>query len=315
MARYAVVLSHQSEVCRMIFPLRGLGQDAGCSPEFVWCAASGGKRSDRSRTGMGAGIRASALHCATRCTIFTRSLSAARMQALRTPVPPPRRLSRMAQATRTPVATTDLSDDPIENISNWFSANQKPIIYGIAAIAIAAVSIFVYRSNDASTREKASRALYVAQAPLSQGKLSEAAGALEKVANRYGSTTAGQQASLLLAHVLFDQKKFDAGIASLKKAQGSASADFAASFEGTIAAGYEAQRKFVDAAEHFGKAAVLAKFPMEKGTFLSSQARALMAGGKLAEARKVWEELTKDESLPFAQEAQVRLGEIVGSSK
>ena len=229
--------------------------------------------------------------------------------------PPPRRLSRMAQATRTPVATADLSDDPIENISSWFSANQKPIIYGIAAIAIAAVSIFVYRSNDASNREKASRALYVAQAPLSQGKLSEAAAALEKVANRYGSTTAGQQASLLLAHVLFDQKKFDAGIASLKKAQGSASADFAASFEGTIAAGYEAQSKFVDAAEHFGKAAALAKFPMEKGTFFSSQGRALMSGGKLAEARTVWEELTKDESLPFAQEARVRLGEIVGLSK
>ena len=221
----------------------------------------------------------------------------------------------MAQATRTTVATADLSDDPIENITSWFQSNQKPIIYGVSAIAVAAVAIFLYRSNDASTREKASRALYEAQAPLSQGKLPEAAGALEKVANRYASTTAGQQASLLLAHVLFDQKKYDVGIAALQKAQGSASADFAASFEGTIAAGYEAQNKFVEAAEHFGKAAALAKFPMEKGTFLSSQARALMAGNKPADARKIWEELTKDESLPFAQEAQVRLGEIVGSAK
>lgn len=228
---------------------------------------------------------------------------------------PTRRLSRMAQAPRTTVSTADLSDDPIENISSWFQANQKPIIYGISAIAVAAVAIFLYRSNDASTREKASRALYEAQAPLSQGKLPEAAGALEKVANRYGSTTAGQQATLLLAHVLFDQKKYDAGIAALQKGQGSASADFAASFEGTIAAGYEAQSKFVEAAEHFGKAAALAKFPMEKGTFLSSQARSLMSGNKPAEARKIWEELAKDESLPFAQEAQVRLGEIVGSSK
>ena len=229
--------------------------------------------------------------------------------------PPTRRPSRMAQATRTTVTTANLSDDPIENISGWFQANQKPIIYGIAAIAIAAVAIFLYRSNDASTREKASRALYEAQAPLSEGKLPEAAAALEKVANRYGSTAAGQQASLLLAHALFDQKKYDAGIAALQKAQGSASADFAASFEATIGSGYEAQSKFVDAAEHFGKAAALAKFPMEKGTFLSAQARALMSGNKPAEARKVWEELRKDESLPFAQEAQVRIGEIVGSSK
>ncbi len=221
----------------------------------------------------------------------------------------------MAQATRSAVAPAELSDDPIENVTSWIQSNSKPLLGGVAAIAVAAVAIFVYRSNDASTREKASRALYEAQSPLTQGKYDEAASALEKVATRYGSTTAGQQASILLAHALFEQKKYDLGIAQLEKAKGSAGAEFASGMEATIAAGYEAQGKFAEAADHFGKAAAASKFALEKGNLQSSQARALMLAGKSAEARKVWEELSKDESLPFAQEAQVRLGEIIGAGK
>ncbi len=221
----------------------------------------------------------------------------------------------MAQATRTTVATADLTDDPIEKVSTWLQMNQKPILYGVVAIAVAVGAIFVYRSNDASTREKAAKALYDAQAPIAQGKLPDAAAALEKVATRYSSTAAGQQAAILLAHVMFEQKQYDQAIARLQKAQGSASADFAASFEGTIAAGFEAQGKFVEAAEHYGKAAAAAKFALEKGQLQSSQARSLMLAGKPDEARKIWEQLTKDESLPFAQEARVRLGEILGAAK
>lgn len=221
----------------------------------------------------------------------------------------------MAQATRPAVATSELSDDPIENVSSWLSKNQKPLIYGVAAVAIAAAAIFLYRSNDESTREKASKALYEAQAPMAEGKLPEASGALEKVATRYSGTAAGAQAAIMLAHVLFDMKKYDAGIAAVQKAQGSAGADFAAPLEGTLAAGYEAQGKFADAAVHYGKAASVAKFALEKGQFLSSQARSLGLAGKPADARKIWEELSKDESLPFAQEAQVRLGELAGIAK
>ncbi len=82
-----------------------------------------------------------------------------------------------------------------------------------------------------------------------------------------------------------------------------------------MAAGFEAQGKFVEAADHYGKAAELAKFVMEKGQFQSSQARDLMLAGKSADAKKIWEALSKDESLPFAQEAQVRIGEIIGAAK
>ncbi len=221
----------------------------------------------------------------------------------------------MAQAPRTTVSTSDLSDDPIEKATHWAQTNQKPLLYGAAAIVVAVSAILIYRSNEASTREKASRALYEAQAPMSEGKLPEAEAALQKVSARYVSTAAGQQATILLAHVLFEQKKFAEGITALQKAQGATNGDFASSLESTIAAGYEAQGKFAEAGEHYGKAAGLATQAMEKGQMQSSQARALMLAGKPDEAKTIWEDLSKDESLPFAQEAQVRLGEIAGAKK
>ncbi len=221
----------------------------------------------------------------------------------------------MAQAPRTTVSTSDLSDDPIEKATAWVQVNQKSLLYGAVALVVAVSAILIYRSNDASTREKASRALSEAQAPMSEGKLPEAEAALQKVSTRYASTAAGQQATILLAHVLFEQQKFDEGIVALQKAQGASNADFAPSLESTIAAGYEAQGKFVEAAEHYGKAAGLAKLASDKGQMHSSQARSLMLAGKPEEAKKIWEELAKDESLPFAQEAQVRIGEIVGAAK
>ena len=63
------------------------------------------------------------------------------------------------------------------------------------------------------------------------------------------------------------------------------------------------------------KAASAARYPMDKGAHQAAQARNLTSAGKLAEARKLWEELAKNEELPFAQEAQVRLGELAGAGK
>ena len=40
------------------------------------------------------------------------------------------------------------------------------------------------------------------------------------------------------------------------------------------------------------------------------QARSLMAAGKNADAKKIWEELSKLEGEPVQQEATVRLGEL-----
>jgi len=221
----------------------------------------------------------------------------------------------MAQATRTSSTSVGLSDDPIENASAWFQVNQKPIVIGIGIIAISAAAIFGYRWMDANKRTEANNELYRATAPLSEGRLPEAQTALEKVVKRFGGTSSGNQASLLLAQVMYEQKKFAEGIASLEQAKGAAGSEFTSPIEAMMAVGFESQGKYDDAAEHYGKAASSAKFPLDRATNQAQQARNLTLAGKPAEARKLWEELAKDEDLPFAQEAQIRLGELAGAGK
>ncbi len=220
----------------------------------------------------------------------------------------------MAQASRS-TASSGLSDDPIENLTTWLQLNQKPILAVVGVIALGAAAIFGYRAMDASKRTAANNDLYKATAPMMEGKLPEAQAALEKVAQRYSGTASGSQAALLLAQVFYDQQKFAEGIAALEKAKGSAGSEFGTSVEALIAAGYESQGKFEQAAEHFAKAASAARFPLDKAANQASQARSLTMAGKPADARKIWEELAKQEDLPFAQEAQVRMGELAGAGK
>lgn len=205
-----------------------------------------------------------------------------------------------------------MSDDPIESVSTWFQVNSKPILMAVGGVAVAAAAVMLYRSSTASTREKASAALYEAQTPYVQGKLPEAEKALGNVATRYGSTAAGQQAAVLLAQVQFSQNKVDDGIKTLEKALGSSSAEFKSSIEALIAAGYEQKKDFVKAADHFAKAAAAAQFKSEKYGQQANQARSLMVAGKDADALKLWEELAKLDGEPIQQEANVRIGELLG---
>ena len=132
------------------------------------------------------------------------------------------------------------------------------------------------------------------------------------MATRYGSTAAGQQAAVLLAQVQFEQNKVDDGIKTLEKALGGSSAEFKSSIEALIAAGFEQKKDFAKAAEHYGKAATAAQFKSEKYSQQANQARSLAVAGKDADALKIWEALAKLDGEPIQQEANVRIGELVG---
>lgn len=211
--------------------------------------------------------------------------------------------------------TQKYADDPIENLVMWIQANQKSVLTGAVVVAVSVAAVYGYRWMDHNKRVSANSELYKATVPMMEGQLPAAQTALENVVRRFGGTTSGAQAALLLGQVMYDQQKFADGIAMLDKAKGSAGSDFAASFESLMASGYEAEGKFDVAAEHYAKAANAAKFPIDKAANQANQARSLTEAGKLAEARPLWEELAKQEEFPYAQEAQVRLGEIIGAGK
>lgn len=217
----------------------------------------------------------------------------------------------MAQATHSSShQASHHSDDPLESFAHWFQNNVKPIGYVVGAAVVVGAGVLFYRSSENTKRERASAALYEAQAPFAQGKFDEAESALAKVVTRYGATSSGQQAAMLLAQVFYEQKKYDEGIDKLKQAVGSASVEFRPSMEALIAAGYEMKTDFVQAADHYAKATAATQFVAEKRTFQASQARSLMAAGKNDEARALWESLAQFDGDPIQAEANIRLGEL-----
>lgn len=219
----------------------------------------------------------------------------------------------MAQATRSNSSSAGLSDDPMENLTMWVQANSKSILLGLGGAVLIAAGVFGYRYLSAQKIAKSSAALYAAQVPLLDGKLPEAQAALQKVATTYSGTHAAEQATLLLAQALYDQKQYQGGITALEKARGAASREMQASFEAMMAGGYEGLGNLEKAAEAYGKAAAVALTPNEKKQYQTSQGRSLMLAGKLEDAKKIFIELTADNTSLYAQEARVRLGEIAGA--
>jgi predicted negative regulator of RcsB-dependent stress response len=220
----------------------------------------------------------------------------------------------MAQATRTNAGTTGMSDDPVENVSEWFQLNSKPILIGLAVAVVLGAGIIGYRYMSAAKVTEASAALYSAQGPMLEGKLPEAQTALTRVSTRYSGTAAGEQATLLLAQVLYDLKQYQNGVTTLEKAVGGVSRENRASFRTMIATGYEAMGKLEEAAKSYGQAAEDAPFKAEKGQYRASQARSLMLAGKLDDAKKIWQELSVEDNTAYGQEARIRLGEIAGAA-
>jgi hypothetical protein len=110
----------------------------------------------------------------------------------------------------------------------------------------------------------------------------------------------------------FDQGKFDEGLKTLAPYQSGGAAGpalgavWSLTGDGQIASG-----KPADAAASYQKAAEATEMPGEKALYEAKQARALMAAGKDADARKIWERLMTDpNALPVRNEASVRLGEL-----
>jgi predicted negative regulator of RcsB-dependent stress response len=218
----------------------------------------------------------------------------------------------MAQQSRNRTSGASFSDDPIEALASWFQMNGKPLMIGAGALAAAGIGIALYRSTAATSQARAAAALAEAQGILAQGQFAEAQGSLEKVVGRYGSTSSGRQAVLLLAQALFEQQKVDEGVKVLEKGLSGATGDDRSAIETLLAAGSEMKGDFAGAAAHYAKAAEATPYPVSKRNLQAFQARSLMSAGKSAEAKALWETLAGYEGESVAQEAAVRIGELAG---
>jgi len=188
--------------------------------------------------------------------------------------------------------------------------HNREVTWAVVALAIIVGSVWFYERSQSIKAQRAEAAYFQARQSASAGNIPLAASDLQKVATRYEGTSAGTQAALTLAQLLYDQKKFKEGLAVLKKAEAKASGDFRPSIHVLEAAGYEEQKDLTTAAEQYKLAAEVTRFPADKAEYQAAAARDYMAAGKPDQAKVIWTALAKDDTGPVSAEARVRLGEL-----
>jgi len=214
--------------------------------------------------------------------------------------------------TKTGAATTRPAfDDHAESVTDWARRNGKPLGIAAGVVALAAVLWLVGSQWRNQRADAADAALSRARQSYAQGNLPLAQTDLRRVIARFGGSSAGSQATMLLAQAYYEQGKADSGLRVLN--EGKPSSLDRPSFEALKAAGYEQQKKWVEAADRYQAAAGLTEAKVAKDRYMADAARSLTEAGKKAEAEKIWSALSKDNTSAYAAEARVRLGELTAT--
>lgn len=209
-----------------------------------------------------------------------------------------------------PVQTIETETSKSVSFTDWYWKNRKLVGIGAALVAVAAAGVWFYMRSAQIKRANAERGLGQAKQSLSAGNAPLAMTDLQRVATRYKGTPAGIQAAMLLAQLNYEQGKFAEGIRLLEDVRADAKVSQAPVL-GLIADGQAAQGKADDAAAAYRKAAEATTAPGERSLYLAKAGRILMAAGKNAEARALWQQLADDpEAVTVHSEAAVRLGEL-----
>ena len=213
--------------------------------------------------------------------------------------------------TKSGAAAGTAFDDHAESAMDWARANARPLGIAAAIVAIAALGWFFGKQWNERRADQADAALNRARQSYAQGNLPLAQTDLRRVITRFGGSSAGSQATMLLAQAFFEQGKADSGLKVLTEGK-PVDADEAA-FEALKGAGYEQLKQYDKAAERYRAAAGIADAKIAKDRYLADAARSLTSAGNKAEAAKIWSTLANDNLSTFSAEARVRLGELTAT--
>lgn len=210
----------------------------------------------------------------------------------------------------TPVQTIDTEDTP--TFAEWIQRNSRLVGIGAALVAVAAAGWWFYLRSAEIKRLNAERGLNQAKQSLAAGNAALATTDLQRVSTRYQGTQPGAQAAMLLAQLSYQQGKFAEGVQALEPYQTERAARASLpAIMALVGDGQVSQGKLDEAAASYRRAAEATEMTGSKAMYMAKVARTLMAAGKNAEARSVWEELANDPDAAVVQnEARIRLGEL-----
>jgi predicted negative regulator of RcsB-dependent stress response len=212
------------------------------------------------------------------------------------------------QAPKAPPSTIDRD----ESLFDWFRIRSRYLTIGAAIVAAAGIGYWFYTRSAQIKSGRAEQSLLEAKQAVAQGNAALAQNDLQNVLRRYGNTRAGVEAGLFLAELHYGKGEYQKGIDVLRDLVDNSAAETSrAKIQALIGDGQMQLNKPDDAAQSYQKAADEARFDGARAFYTARKARAAMAAGKTADARKIWEELS---SAPWAEsvapEARVRLGEL-----
>jgi predicted negative regulator of RcsB-dependent stress response len=207
---------------------------------------------------------------------------------------------------------TPTVEDRSDALLEWFRVRTRYLAVGAAIIAAAGVGYWFYTRSAQIKSGRAEQSLLTAKQAVMQGNAALAQNDLQNVVRRYGNTRAGVEAGLLLAELHYGKGEYQKGIDALRGVLDKSSAEASVSkIHALIGDGQVQLGKMDDAAQAYERAANEARFDGARAFYSARRARLLMAAGKTAEARKIWEELaTAPWAESVAPEARVRLGEL-----
>jgi predicted negative regulator of RcsB-dependent stress response len=211
-----------------------------------------------------------------------------------------------------PPITPGPAGDGGDALFDWFRIRARYLTVGAAIVAVAGIGYWFYTRSAQIKSGRAEQSLLQAKQAVFQGNEALAQNDLQNVVRRYGNTRAGIEAGLVLAELHYGKGDFQKGIDVLRGLPGKAAAEASESkIHALIGDGEMQLGKPDDAAQSYQRAADRARFSGGRAFYAARTARALMAAGKSAEARKIWEELASaDWAQSVAPEARVRLGEL-----
>jgi len=215
-------------------------------------------------------------------------------------------------STRPETVAQSAAADRAQTFLDWTRINSKLLTTAGVVVVVAAAGYWFYLRSTQIQAANAERALLTAKQSMTAGNMPLAQKDLQNVYAKYGSTSAGVQAAMLLAQIDFDTGKYQDGISILEKVAGSSAASGSQatilSLEGD---GYAQMKKLAEAGKVYEDAAKATPFETERAFQLAKAARAYEAGGNPTKAKEIWTALLNDpKAQTMAAEARVRLGEL-----